>query len=159
MNLFLDSLNFPVINSYPVKELDSPLTVEEITLAMRSMQNNKAPGPDGLPVEFLKDFRINCPHYCMLYITPTLRQASISLLLKKDKDPDLCSSYRPLSLINVDAKILAKALAHCLENIVPTIVSHEQTGFVKGQQLFFNVRTLLNITYSKTTTTTPEVVI
>ena len=61
--------------------------------------------------------------------------------------------------MNVDAKILAKALAHSLENIVPTIVSHEQTGFVKGRQLFFNVRTLLNIIYFKTTTTTPEVVI
>lgn len=157
-----------MINSDAAKELDSPLTVEEITLAMRSMQNNKAPGPDGLPVEFLKRFQDKLsPLLHAVYkeslqhgtLPPTLRQASISLLLKKDKDPDLCSSYRPLSLINVDAKILAKALAHRLENIVPTIVSHEQTGFVKGRQLFFNVRTLLNIIYSKTTTTTPEVVI
>jgi len=54
----------------------------------------------------------------------------------------------------VDAKIFAKALAYCLENIVLTIV-HEQTEFVKGWQLFFNVCTLLNIIYSKT----PEVVI
>ena len=51
-------------------------------------------------------------------LPPTLRQASIRLLLKKDKDPKLCSSCRPLSLINVDAKILAKALAHHLENIL-----------------------------------------
>lgn len=57
----------------------------------------------------------------------------------------------------MDAKILAKALAYRLENIVPTIVSPEQTGFVKGRQLFFNIRTLLNI-YSKTNTATPEVV-
>ena len=64
-----------------------------------------------------------------------------------------------ICFLNVDAKILAKALAYRLENIVPTIVSHEQTGFVKGRQLFFNVRTLLNIIYSKTATTTPEVVI
>lgn len=39
------------------KELDSPLTVEEINLAMRKMQNNKAPVPDGFQVEFFKKFQ------------------------------------------------------------------------------------------------------
>ena len=92
-------------------------------------------------------------------LPPTLRQASISLLLKKDKDPKLSSSYIPLSLINVDGKVLAKALTHRLENILPTIVSEAQTGFIKGRQLFYNVRTLLNIVHSKTTTTAPELVI
>lgn len=54
---------------------------------------------------------------------------------------------------------ITKLLACGLENIVPTVVSQEQTGFVKGWQLFFNIRTLLNITDSKTTTPTPEVLI
>lgn len=141
MNLFLDNLDFPVVNVDVAQKLDLPLTVEEITLAMRSMQNNKTPGLDGFPVEFFKRFQDKLsPLLHAVYIEslqhgtlpPTLRQASISLLLKKDKNPDLCSSYRPLSLINVDAKILAKALAHRLENVVPTIVSQEQTGFVQG---------------------------
>ena len=44
-NSFLDSLNFPVINPDVAKQLDLPLTVEEITCAMKTMQNNKAPGP------------------------------------------------------------------------------------------------------------------
>lgn len=48
-----------------------------------------------------------------------------------------------LSLINVDAKIFAKALEYRLENIVPTIISHEQTGFVKGRQLFLNLCILI----------------
>ena len=135
---------------------------------MRNVQNNKAPGPDRFPVEFFKSFQdklsplLNAVYKESLQhgtLPPTLRQASISLLLKKGKDPVLYRSYRPLSLINVDAKILAKALAYRLENIVPTIVSPEQTGFVKARQLFFNVRTLLNIIYSKTNTATPEVVI
>uniref|UniRef100_A0A3B5R5U9 Reverse transcriptase domain-containing protein n=1 Tax=Xiphophorus maculatus TaxID=8083 RepID=A0A3B5R5U9_XIPMA len=168
MNQFLDSLNFPVINPNVAKELDLPLTIEEIVAAMKSMQSSKAPGPDGFPVEFFKKFQDKLsPILHAVYkeslqkgsLPHTLTQASICLLLKKDKDPNICSSYRPLSLINVDAKILAKALAYRLESIVPTIVSHEQTGFVKGRQLFFNVRTLLNIIYSKSSTEIPEVVI
>ena len=68
---------------------------------------------------------------------PPLRQASIIVLLK-DKDP---------------------ALARRLERVLPTIISKEQTGFIKGCQLYYNVCTLLNVIYSKETTVTPEVVI
>uniref|UniRef100_A0A3Q3ENM7 Reverse transcriptase domain-containing protein n=1 Tax=Kryptolebias marmoratus TaxID=37003 RepID=A0A3Q3ENM7_KRYMA len=168
MNQFLDGLKFPVITPDVAEELDAPLTREEIVAAMKSMQSNKAPGPDGFPVEFYKKFQDKLsPLLHALYneslhqgsLPQTLTQACICLLLKKDKDPNLCSSYRPLSLINVDAKILAKALACRLDSIVPSIVSDEQTGFVKGRQLFYNIRTLLNIIYSKTSSETPELVI
>ncbi len=60
---------------------------------------------------------------------------------------------------NVDAKILAKVLVSRLEIILPKIISEEQTGFIKGRQFFFNVRTLLNVIYSKHSSKTPEVVI
>lgn len=61
--------------------------------------------------------------------------------------------------MNVDAKILAKTLARRLEKVFPTIISKEQTGFIKGRQLYYNVRILLNIIYSKESKKTPEVVI
>lgn len=90
---------------------------------------------------------------------PTLSQAVITLLLKKDKDPTSCASYRPISLLNVDVKILAKVLARRLEKILPSIISEEQNGFIKGRQLFFNVRTLLNVILSNHSLTSSEVVI
>lgn len=92
-------------------------------------------------------------------LPPTLSQASITFLLKKGKDPESCTSYRPLSLLNVDVKILAKVLATHLENILPTIISEEQNGFIKGRQLFYNVHTLLNVIFSKNSSLLPEVVI
>uniref|UniRef100_A0A8C5D9N9 Reverse transcriptase domain-containing protein n=1 Tax=Gouania willdenowi TaxID=441366 RepID=A0A8C5D9N9_GOUWI len=168
MHAFLDDLTFPTVNSEALNQLNSKLTVAELNLALQNMQNNKAPGPDGFPVEFFKTFHSKLiPILHSVYIEslscgnlpPTLRQASISVLLKKDKDPQLCSSYRPISLMNVDSKILAKALARRLENLLPSIISKEQTGFIKGRQLFYNVRTLLNIIYSKGTTNKPEVVL
>lgn len=91
----------------------------------------------------------------MVYDPPTLSQASITLLLKKGKDPESCSSYRPLSLL----KILAKVLATRLEKILPTIISEEQNGFIKGRPLFYNVHTLLNAIFSKNSSLLPEVVI
>jgi len=69
-------------------------------------------------------------------LPPTLSQATITLLLKKDTDPSDCGSYRPISLINVEAKIVAKVLSRRLENVTPLIISEDQTGFIKDRHSF-----------------------
>ena len=90
------------------------------------MPNNKAPGPDGYPVEFYKEFwtTLAPTFYKMLLeikenqkIPPNMNLANITVLLKPGKDPTLPSSYRPISLINVDLKIISKALAKRIEKI------------------------------------------
>lgn len=168
MNQFLYNLENPTIDCDRVKELDAPLSLEELLLSIKAMQSNKAPGPDGFTVEFFKKFSDKlAPLLLQMYneslenglLPPTLTQASISLLLKPDKDLNLCGSYRPLSLLNVDVKVLAKTIALRLEKVLPSIISEEQNGFIKGRYLFYNIRTLLNIIYSAQTTDLPELVI
>lgn len=78
----------------------------------------------------------------------SMRQASISLILKPNKNPLDCGSYRPISLLNVDVKILAKVLSLRLETIVQDIIHPDQTGFIKNRQGFFNLRRLMNIIYT-----------
>lgn len=56
MNQFLDNLENPTIDCDRVKELDAPLSLEELLLSIKAMQSNKAPGPDGFTVEFFKKF-------------------------------------------------------------------------------------------------------
>ena len=70
----------------------------------------------------------------------SLREASISLILKKNKDPIHCDSYRPISLLNVDVKILAKLLALRLDKFIPQIISPDQMGLIKNRFSFFNIR-------------------
>ena len=88
----------------------------------------------------------------------TLSEASISLLLKCDKDPLLCGSYRPISLLNVDLKILSKILAQRLQQVLSNIISTDQTGFMLGRHSFHNTRRLLNI-ISAPSSTIPEVIV
>lgn len=70
---------------------------------------------------------------------------AIKLLLKPDKDPMLPSTYRPISLINKDIKIIAKVLATRLEKMVPSIIHNNHTGFIKGRHSNNNVRRILNL--------------
>lgn len=55
----------------------------------------------------------------------TLTEANISLILKKGKPGDECSSFRPISLLNLDVKILCKILALRLEKILPHIINND----------------------------------
>lgn len=91
-------------------------------------------------------------------LPPTLRQAAITLIPKKGKDPLQCASYRPISLLNVDYKILSKQLAARLEKLLPQIINSDQTGFILNRHSSSNLRRLLNIVYSPSTAT-PEMVI
>uniref|UniRef100_A0A3Q0RWB8 Reverse transcriptase domain-containing protein n=1 Tax=Amphilophus citrinellus TaxID=61819 RepID=A0A3Q0RWB8_AMPCI len=78
-------------------------------------------------------------------LPPSFREANISLILKKSKPPENCRSYRPISLLNVDLKILSKILATRLENILPLLIKADQTGFIKGRNSCNNFRRLLNV--------------
>lgn len=89
----------------------------------------------------------------------TLRQDTISFIQKKDKDPQLCTNYRPISLLGADVQIMAKMLAKRLEPIMSTIISPDQTGFVKTRHSYHNVRRLLNILHASLSSDTPEMIL
>lgn len=163
----LNSLNYPKISNDAAGKLGSPISPQEIQEAIKSMQNGKSPGPDGFTVEFYKAYsNLLTPVLVKMYndsfqigkLPATLYSASISLLLKKDKDPTSCASYRPISLLNVDFKILAKVLSLRLQDVMSSIISPDQTGFTYGRHSFFNTRRLLNILFSPSANT-PEVIV
>ncbi len=89
----------------------------------------------------------------------TFYLASISLLHKKGKDPLDPASYRPVSLLDVDNKILAKIMAIRLENVLPTIIHEDQTGFIKNRQMAHNIRRLFDIMYSSHSRSHSEILI
>lgn len=96
------------------------ITKDEMIDAIKSLPNNKAPGTDGLPGEFYKEYKeLLIPHIAEMFeeayekgeLPPSLREALLVTLPKPEKDLTKCKSYRPLSLINIDVKILAKIIA------------------------------------------------
>lgn len=66
-----------------------------------------------------------------------LTQATITVLLKKDKNSAQRSSYRPISLLCCYYKILTKTLARHLDPLIPTIIDEDQTGLISIRESFF----------------------
>jgi len=83
----------------------------------------------------------------------------ITFIAKKGKDPVDCASFRPISLLNTDAKILAKVLALRLDEALPHIIPTDQTGFIKNRHLFFNIRRLLDVPYTPSHDQIPECIV
>uniref|UniRef100_A0A3P8T5H6 Uncharacterized protein n=1 Tax=Amphiprion percula TaxID=161767 RepID=A0A3P8T5H6_AMPPE len=130
---FLLAVNLPQISDVQRELLNRPITSEEV---------KEAPGPDGLTPEFYKAFcdLLTGPLLNMLSysfnsgaLPHTMMEANISLTLKKRKPADDCTSYRPISLLDVDRKLLARILARRLEGVLPDIISVDQTGFISGR--------------------------
>ena len=71
-------------------------------------------------------------------------EATITLISKSDKDATKKGNYRPISLMNIDAKILNKILAKRIQQHIKKIIHHEQMGFIPGKQGFFNIHKSIN---------------
>jgi hypothetical protein len=77
-------------------------------------------------------------------LTYSQRSSVLALLFKKG-DPLLLDNFRPISLINVDLKILSHVLAQRLKKILSKLINEDQTGYIKNRFIGFNLRQIQDI--------------
>ena len=87
---------------------------------------------------------VNCS-YDQSELSNTQKQATITLLEKKDKGKRQISNWRPISLINVDLKIRSKAVALRMQAVLPKSIRHNQHAFIKGGSITDVIRAIEDV--------------
>lgn len=146
---YLGEVAHPQLSPLDMGLLDEEITPEEVTAAIKGLNLGKSPGPDGIPLEVYAKYEdILGPQLRKMYVASlergqlpdTLYDTSIVVLLKPDKNPLECGSYRPISLLNLDYKILTKIFANRLNKVIVSIVHVDQSGFIPGRSTSSNIR-------------------
>jgi hypothetical protein len=130
-----------------LEDMDAPFSVDEIWDAVKHLPARKAPGPDGFTAEFLRSSWSTIKHdlvavFQQLYEPrgrgfSKLNQALLTLLPKKT-DVSTVGNYRPISLIHIVAKKIAKVLSLRLAPKLSDLVSPIQSAFISGRTLHDN---------------------
>jgi exodeoxyribonuclease III len=127
---------------------DADISEKECEKAIKLLKTNKSPGEDGITAEFYKKFWYLIQPQFMQVIENIQQQNALSnsqykgviTLLYKNGDRENIKNWRPITLLNIDYKIVAKIFAERLKSVLPSIIKTDQKAFIKGRQISEHIR-------------------
>ena len=137
-----------------IVQLDADLSLRELKTAIMGMSKNKAPGPDGLPIEVyqklwdeLSDVLLKTYKYVFEKgeMHPDAMNGVLNLIPKQGKDTRFLKNLRPITLLNSDYKIIERVIANRIQEVLPGIIHHDQAGFMKNRQAALVVRKMMDL--------------
>ena len=124
---FLEMNNLPRLEQEEIEDVKRPITSNDMGSVLGQLSADKASRPDGFIGEFYQTFsEVVAPVFSQtvpkiaeeIVLPNSFCEASISLIPKQDKDTTRKENYRPVSLMNIDTKILNKILPNQCNNVL-----------------------------------------
>ena len=153
MDKFLDTSILPSLNQ-EVKTLNRPITRAEVEAAINSLPTKKSPGPDGFTAEFYQTYKQELVPLLQKLLqtiqkekilSKSFYETSIILIPKPSRGSTIKENFRPISMMNTDAKTFKKILANRLQQHIKKLIHHDQVGFTPGIQGGFNIQKSINV--------------
>ena len=141
------------LSSDQASSCEGQMTLDEMTFALKKMNSNKAPGPDGLSVEFYVKFwdwlgpylcRVLNAYYHAGEMCESMKTSNKRVIFKKGDRKNL-KNWRPISLLNVDYEICSKVLSLHLSKVLEFIVDPDQPCSVPGRKITSNLHILRDV--------------
>ena len=136
---FLENHNLPRLNQEEIENINRPITSTEIETMIKNLPTNTCPGPEGFTGEFYQTFREELKPILLKLLQNIIEggtlptsfyEATITLIPNPEKDVKKKENYMPISLMNVEAKILNKIQANRIQQHIKRIIHHDQVGFI-----------------------------
>ena len=127
MHKFLEKYNVPKLNEEAAENMNRPIRPDKIEAVIKKLPTHKSPGPDGFTEELYRALKGELtPILHRLFqkiqedgrLPNSFYEANIILIPQPDKDTRKKENFRPISLMNIDAKILNKILANHIKQYI-----------------------------------------
>lgn len=140
----------------PVKaqeQLEAPISLQELGDALLGMKAGKVPGKDGLPAEFYRTFwdilgpillQVTEEIFRRKAMCESMREGILTLLYKKGPAKDL-KNWRPLQMLCVDYKLIAKVLVNRLKGVLAHVIGWDQTCGVRGRRASWTLQLVRDV--------------
>ena len=136
------------------RKLEEPITMSELSTAIMTMKVGKSPGSNGFTASFFKHFWDHLGIFLFRTVNQSLtdgsfpqthREAIITMIPKAGKALDTCRGWRPISLLNVDFKIVSAAITNRLKTVMNDVISPSQSAYIKGRSIVENSRLVYDV--------------
>lgn len=151
LKTFLQQCPFPRVSAVDREALCSLITIEELKEALVGGPKHKSLRLGGIPAEVYSQYGgVLLPPLLQAlseaaeigHLPASMREAIIVVVPKPGKDKLLPDSYHPISLLNLDVKLLARVLATRLSKVVEGLVHRDHSGFIPTRSTANNIRRL-----------------
>ena len=134
--------------------MNNPTTSTEIEAVIKNHPKNRSPGPDGFTEEVYQTFREELMPILLKLFQKLQRKEHLQTHSTRQLSPwyqnqtkttHKKENYRPISLMNIDAKVLNKILANRIQKHIKKLIHHDHVGFIPGMQGFLNIHQSVNV--------------